>query len=168
MAGLTGSRKSPRRRFAGSTKLPHWSYAVIASVLSLLRSQTYSSESLHYFISKPSIASMMVCGLELVASIFAAKFVPKRTILIERWFGGGIMGACAYRVDRLSYFVNLNFVINPNVIYSAFLSKSGAIINVRRSAHLNWKSLQSNLICHPLVFSIFTIAKNHHQSLNQP
>lgn len=38
-----------------------------------------------------SIASLMFCGLELIASIFAGKFVRKRFILRERWYGAGVM-----------------------------------------------------------------------------
>ena len=69
-------------------KLPHWSYPVISSVINLL-DIFFRITALLYL--QASVATMMFSGLELVASIFAAKFVRKRTIMIERWFGGGIM-----------------------------------------------------------------------------
>lgn len=85
---LTGLTRESKQAVAWVHKLPHWTYPVITGVLNMLDILFRTSAILYL---DASIASMMFCGLELIASIFAGKFVRKRSILRERWCGAGVM-----------------------------------------------------------------------------
>jgi drug/metabolite transporter (DMT)-like permease len=69
-------------------KIPGWAKPLMLSFLNLL-DVIFRMMAIQYLAA--SVATMLLCGSELILSIFAARFVRKRHIPRQRWYGAGIM-----------------------------------------------------------------------------
>jgi drug/metabolite transporter (DMT)-like permease len=85
---ITGLTQQSQDAVQWVHKIPGWAKPLMSSFFNLL-DVTFRMLAIQYLAA--SVATMLLGGMELIVSIFAARFVRKRHIARQRWYGAGIM-----------------------------------------------------------------------------